>query len=160
MSIHRKVRTACPLDCFDTCGMVAHVTDGRVSALEGDPDHPITRGFICQKGKAFAARASSPYRITRPMVRDAHGWHTVSWGEALDRAATALECARSVHGSLSVFYNWDFGSMGLLKQLDLRFWNVFGGVTLPRGSLCSSAGIAGLIKHYGSYSCHDPEDIP
>ena len=41
------VRTVCPKDCPDTCGLLAHVEDGRVTRVVGDPDHPVTRGFLC-----------------------------------------------------------------------------------------------------------------
>ena len=41
------LHTACNRDCPDACGIVARVEDGRVLALGGDPDHPVTRGFLC-----------------------------------------------------------------------------------------------------------------
>ncbi|MBM3495463.1 MAG: hypothetical protein FJX72_14245, partial [Armatimonadetes bacterium] len=40
-------RTACSRDCPDACGVLATVEDGRVVDLRGDPDHPVTRGFLC-----------------------------------------------------------------------------------------------------------------
>ena len=46
-------KTVCPLDCPDSCGMIAKVVDGRVVSLAGDPDHPYTNGFICRKMNAF-----------------------------------------------------------------------------------------------------------
>lgn len=141
--------------------MVATVDGGKVVALEGDPDHPITRGFLCSKGSRFVQRALSPERILHPLLRDDAGqWRRASWDQALDRLCADLVDARDSFGTLSVFYNYDAGSMGMLKGLDMRFWNTFGGVTLPAGSLCSSAGIAALTAHYGINTCHDPTDIP
>lgn len=155
------MKTVCPLDCFDTCGLVVTVSDGRVVRVEGDPDHPITRGFICSKGRSFVERSYSPERVVHPLIRGTDGrWEQASWDRALDIVGSVLETARSERGSEAVFYNYDAGSMGLLKNLDMRFWNLFGGVTLPSGSLCSAAGIAALVTHYGKNVCHDPEDIP
>ncbi len=157
----RRVRVACPLDCFDTCAMIATVESGRIVKLEGDPDHPITRGFLCSKGQRLAERASSPQRVTTPLVRDEAGqWRQCTWDEALDLVAAQLADTRERLGSLGVYYNSDAGSMGMLKSLDERFWNMYGGATLPAGSLCSSAGIAALTAHYGRYTSPDPLDIP
>ncbi|MBA2669934.1 MAG: hypothetical protein H0U67_06145, partial [Gemmatimonadetes bacterium] len=43
------VRGACPHDCPDTCAMLVHVRDGRAVRVQGDPDHPVTQGFLCAK---------------------------------------------------------------------------------------------------------------
>ena len=45
------VRTACTRDCPDACQILATVDDGRITRLRGDPDHPVTRGFLCVKGR-------------------------------------------------------------------------------------------------------------
>ena len=42
---------ACPLDCFDLCSMRAEIIGGKVTKLEGNKEHPITQGFICEKGR-------------------------------------------------------------------------------------------------------------
>jgi len=47
----RIVRGACPHDCPDTCAMHVTVEDGMATKVAGDPDHPITVGFLC--GKAY-----------------------------------------------------------------------------------------------------------
>ena len=155
----RRVRVACPLDCFDTCAMIATVESGRIVKLEGDPDHPITRGFLCSKGQRLAERASSPQRVTTPLVRDEAG----SGASVVGRGAGPGGGAARRHRrglAASAYYNSDAGSMGMLKSLDERFWNMDGGATLPAGSLCSSAGIAALTAHYGRYTSPDPLDIP
>ena len=50
-------RTACSLDCFDACGIVAEVADGRIVRIGGDPSHPITRGALCNTEVRAAASA-------------------------------------------------------------------------------------------------------
>jgi anaerobic selenocysteine-containing dehydrogenase len=43
------VRGACPHDCPDTCAMITTVVDGKAIRVQGDPDHPVTQGFLCAK---------------------------------------------------------------------------------------------------------------
>src|SRR5574337_1226476 len=62
-------RTTCNRDCPDACGMVAHVKDGRVVRIGGDPEHPVTRGFLCARTSRFLERQYSRDRITRPLLR-------------------------------------------------------------------------------------------
>src|SRR5260370_23118707 len=84
----RIVKTACPLDCFDACGVVAEVDGDRIVRLGGDPEHPFTRGALCRKVNRFLVdRQYNPERITYPMRRGPHGWDRVTWDEALDLAA-------------------------------------------------------------------------
>ena len=43
------VRTTCPRDCYDSCGIVVVKRDGLVNQVRGDPDHPVSRGKLCEK---------------------------------------------------------------------------------------------------------------
>ena len=72
-------RTVCAKDCPDTCGLLAEVEDGRIITVKGDPDHPLTNGFICQKAGHFPEHAHSP---KRPHTHtSAHSpWHRGSHG--------------------------------------------------------------------------------
>ena len=64
------VRGACPHDCPDTCAMHVTVEDGRAVKVAGDPDHPITVGFLCGKVSNYLDRVYSDERILHPLVRD------------------------------------------------------------------------------------------
>ena len=66
----RTVKFACPLDCFDACGLLADVINGRVVKLTGNPEHPLTRGRICVKGKKLLERLYHPKRLLQPRLRD------------------------------------------------------------------------------------------
>ena len=55
-------RTACNRDCPDACGIVATVEDGVVTALRGDREHPVTRGFLCYRTSRFVAKLHAPER--------------------------------------------------------------------------------------------------
>src|SRR3712207_1178282 len=94
----RLVRGACPHDCPDTCAMHVTVEDGRATRVAGDPDHPITVGFLCGKVSNYLDRVYSDERILHPLVRSgekgAAAFRRASWDEALDRVARGLIHAR------------------------------------------------------------------
>ena len=94
----RVYRTACPLDCPDTCSILATVEDGRVTRLDGDPDHPFTRGFLCHKVAHYDRRLYSPLRMLYPARRvGAKGegkFARITWDEALDEIASRFRPSR------------------------------------------------------------------
>src|SRR5579884_4095361 len=94
------VRAACPHDCPDACGVLITVQDGRATKIQGDPEHPVTRGFLCAKVAKYLDRVYSPDRVLYPMRRigpkgprepgatvatsSNETWQRISWDEALD----------------------------------------------------------------------------
>lgn len=81
--------TTCNM-CFNQCSILAHVVDGKVIELKGNPDSPIGRGHICGKGASGIMQLYDPNRITKPMKRtnpkkgfdEDPGWQEISWDEA------------------------------------------------------------------------------
>jgi anaerobic selenocysteine-containing dehydrogenase len=65
----RIVHAACPHDCPDACGVLITVEDGRATKIQGDPGHPVTRGFLCAKVAKYLDRVYSPDRVLYPMRR-------------------------------------------------------------------------------------------
>ncbi len=63
------VKAACPHDCPDACGVLITVQDGRATKIQGDPEHPVTRGFLCAKVAKYLDRVYSPDRVLYPMRR-------------------------------------------------------------------------------------------
>ena len=63
------VHAACPHDCPDACGVLITVEDGRATKIQGDPAHPVTRGFLCAKVAKYLDRVYSPDRVLYPMRR-------------------------------------------------------------------------------------------
>lgn len=158
----RVVRTGCPLDCWDTCTVLVEVVDGRAVAVRGDPDHEVTRGFCCPKVGWALQRAHGPDRLRGPLIRRAKGapLEPAGWDEALDLVALRLAEARDRWGSLSIFLSPYFGSGGLLKAVESRFFGRLGGVTVGSGGLCFAAGLAAQRQDFGANRIHDPTDIP
>jgi anaerobic selenocysteine-containing dehydrogenase len=153
------IHTTCTRDCPDMCAVVAHVENGRVVKLAGDTAHPLTRGFLCKKTYQYPARVYSANRILHPLKRSKGGWHRITWDEAFDTLAEWLTTLQAQDGSLAVLSYQSAGSMGLLKALNQRFFNLWGGVTEAVGSLCAGAGIAGQLKSYGAVRSHAPADL-
>ena len=87
------IRTCCQ-SSHSECGVLVHVEDGMVTKIEGDPDHPVTRGYICVKAKAQPQLINHPDRLKYPMKQIGKGgnskWERISWDEALDGIATKL----------------------------------------------------------------------
>ncbi len=153
-------RTACSLDCFDACGIVAEVEGDRIVRLGGDPEHPVTRGALCQKVNRYLdTRYYHRDRVLHPLRRTAGGWERISWDDALDLAAHHLGRARARHGSLSVLYHKGNGSFAGLKIMGERFFNLFGGVTQAVGRFCGGEADHGTVQSFGACAIHDPLDL-
>jgi anaerobic selenocysteine-containing dehydrogenase len=161
----RLVRAACPHDCPDTCAMHVSVEDGRAVKVAGDPDHPITAGFLCGKVSNYLDRVYSDERVLHPLVREgAKGegrWRQVSWDEALDRVAAGLLAARDEHGGQSILPYSYAGTQGLIQgdTMSARVMNALGATDLER-TICASAGIAGTVMAHGFSPEVDPEEWP
>ena len=97
-SLHHVV---CPHDCPDTCSMLVTRDDrsGRAVRVQGDPTHPITRGYLCNKVNHYLDlvyndnRVLYPHRRVGPKGPGAQ-FERISWDEALRRggADTARDC--------------------------------------------------------------------
>ncbi|WP_024301884.1 formate dehydrogenase subunit alpha [Pseudogulbenkiania sp. MAI-1] len=89
-------RTTC-VYCAVGCQMEVGRRDGRVVAVRPAAS-PVNRGHLCVKGRYAFEFNHAPDRITHPMLRDAGGWRTVSWDEALDFTAGRLKAIVARHG--------------------------------------------------------------
>jgi len=157
--MNRSIKFACPLDCFDACGLLAEVSDGRVVNVKGNPNHPLTRGRICVKGKKLLERLYHPQRLLAPRLKDGRHWKPLSWETAIDIIARQFETAIRSHGSQSILYYADSGYGGLVKSVDQLFFKSLGGVSSPRGSLCWAAGMAAQRYDFGDVRGHAPHDL-
>ena len=110
--IRRK--TLCNRDCPDTCGIVATVSGGRVTRIQGDPDHPVTRGFLCHRTNQFLRRQHDPARLTRPLMRRGGRLEPVSWDRALDHVASTLLGMVAESGPESILHYRSGGTLGMV----------------------------------------------
>src|SRR5574338_955192 len=95
---HSTVRTACPLDCPDSCTLEVTVERGRIVKIDGGDANPATRNYICGKVRQFAERVYGEDRVLYPAVRkgpNGQGSFTrVTWNEALDAIAERMLAIR------------------------------------------------------------------
>ncbi|GAB4143167.1 MAG: molybdopterin-dependent oxidoreductase [Planctomycetota bacterium] len=155
----RELRTTCSRDCPDACGILARVEDGRVVSLRGDPDHPVTRGFLCFRTSRYAEIARDGRRIERPMLRRGDRHVPIDWEEAFSLVAERLLAVRSESGPLAIAHYRSGGSLGILKQLADRFFDEFGPCTGKAGDICSGAGEAAQIADFGVSDSNDLFDL-
>jgi len=119
--------SVCALDCPDTCSLLVNVEDGVASKLRGDPDHPVTRGFLCGKVAQYLEREYSPQRLLYPQKRAGNKgegrFQRIGWDEALDTIAKKLGAIADEFGPESVLPYSYAGTMGLLNGngMDRRF---------------------------------------
>lgn len=128
-SKEEKIVKTCCRGCIGNCGVLAHVKNGRVIKLEGDPDHPMSRGAMCAKGLSSIQALYHPNRNKYPMMRvgerGENKWKRVSWEEAFSVIAEKLMETREKYGAEAVLCstggggNPEFFSAG-------RFCNAFG----------------------------------
>ena len=84
--------------CHSNCGLKVHVSNGRISRVEGDPDHPMNRGYLCSKAGAIKPLVESEERLKFPLKKTKGGFARISWDEALDFAAERLMKIREEYG--------------------------------------------------------------
>ena len=101
----KTAQTICQ-GCHMSCGIIVHVKEGKIVKIDGDPDHPTSRGMICPKGIGYQQIVHHPDRLTHPLKRAGEKgegkWQRVSWDEALDTIAARLTEIRDEYGPESI----------------------------------------------------------
>jgi len=172
----KVVHAACPHDCPDACGVLITVQDGRATRIQGDPAHPVTRGFLCAKVAKYLDRVYSPDRVLYPMRRVqpkgpvagegacatqvAEAFERITWDEALDEIASRFRGIVSEFGSEAILPYSYGGTLGALNggSMDRRFFHRLGASQLAR-NICSAAGEAGLKSVIGIKLGTEPEQF-
>jgi len=145
---HSTVRTACPLDCPDSCTLDVTVEKGRVLKIDGGDANPVTRNYICAKVRRFAERVYGEDRLLYPAIRTGRkgqGTFTrVTWGEALDHITERMEKIRDTTGAEAILPFYYGGSNGLLTQdtTDATLFRAFGTSRLARTVCAAPTGAA------------------
>jgi len=182
------VHAACPHDCPDACGVLITIENGRATRIQGDPEHPVTRGFLCAKVAKYLDRVYSPDRVLYPMRRIGpkgpvagersfapHGqagavvpthadstqsWRRISWDEALEEIAARFRAITAEFGSEAILPYSFGGTLGALNSasMDRRFFHRLGASQLER-AICSAAGEAGLESVLGVKMGTEPEQF-
>ena len=156
-STKTTIRTTCPRDCYDACGIVVVKRDGRVTKVLGDPDHPVSRGALCGKcAIAYNGVWRDPdVRLSRPLRRvGSKGearFEPVSWDTAVDAIAGRLKEIVTHHGPASIWHTHYTGTCSKIAGgLPMRFFNRLGASEVVPDSICNLAGQIALEYMYGS----------
>ncbi|TDY42396.1 anaerobic selenocysteine-containing dehydrogenase [Alicyclobacillus sacchari] len=153
-----KVKTACPMDCYDGCSILAEVDETGNIKLDGNPEHPITKGALCNRGRQLSVRRNSENRVLHPLKRVGDGFVQISWEQAIAEIAQHVHTTLDEVGHHGIFHCYDWGSGTLLKNLNQRFFYGLGGCTETVGSLCWDAGLTAQTYDFGRANSHAPED--
>ncbi|MFT4039216.1 MAG: molybdopterin-dependent oxidoreductase [Thermomicrobiales bacterium] len=145
------IKTTCPRDCYDACGALVKVRDGRVLQVRGDPEHPVSRGKLCAKCTTGynnewidpKARLTQPLRRTGP--KGSGQFAPVSWEEALAEIAARLHAAAVSHGATSILNAHYTGTLGLISySFPMRFFHRLGATEVDPDTICNMAGHVAL----------------
>ncbi|MGL4797034.1 MAG: molybdopterin-dependent oxidoreductase [Paraclostridium sp.] len=155
----KKISQACTLDCFDCCKFNIYTDKGKISKIEGDKDHPYTKGMICKKGRAHLERLDHKDRIYTPLLKVDNEWKEISFEEAISIIANKLIYYKEKYTSKSILYHEQYGNGGLLKSIGEIFFNFYGGVSKAKGGPCWSAGISAQKYDFGEVRSNSIEDM-
>ncbi len=157
------LRSVCPYDCPDTCGLLVEVADGKAVKVSGDPEHPFTRGTLCVKMNHYEKTVHSPLRLNHPLLRaGAKGsgeFRPISWEEAIGRIIEGWQEIIDQHGSEAILPYSYAGTMGLIQRnAGHPFFYRLGASRLDR-TICSPAKDAGWKSVMGETAAPHPDEV-
>jgi thiosulfate reductase/polysulfide reductase chain A len=137
--------------CVWRCGLLAKVKDNRVVKLEGNPEHPHSRGNLCPRGQSGLMNTYDPDRVLTPLIRVGKRgeglFRQASWDEALDLVASNMSKIKDTYGPEAMV----FSSTHNLSQV--QFENLLYAFGSPnygtQRSLCFNAMITAFSLTYG-----------
>ena len=131
----KQFKASCPMDCTDLCRFVVTVDSQRVVKLEGDPRHPVTKGFICKKGRALVSRMYHPERLTHPLIKNrakkGNKFIKISYDGVFEIIEQQLLSIKKEYGTKAILNYTSDGYGGIKNRIQNIFFNCFGGVTQP-----------------------------
>jgi len=159
----KTVRSVCPYDCPDTCGLLVAVESGKAVKVSGDPDHPFTRGVLCTKMQRYELTVHSARRLLTPLLRSgAKGsgeFVPVSWEEAIRLIAVRWREIIAGYGAEAILPYSYAGTMGLIQRNSGHpFFHRMGASRLER-TICSPAKSAGWKAVLGDTPTVDPDEV-
>ena len=162
--VEEIVRTACPRDCYDTCGVTVHKRNGAIDSVRGDPAHFVSQGQLCVKCSiGYNNEWLDPRsRLTQPLRRVGRKgegrFEPVSWEIAIDAIADRLKRIVANAGPQAILNTHYSGTISLIAYLfPTRFFNRLGATEVSPDTICNMAGHVALHYMYGtSVSGFDP----
>ena len=158
------IRTVCAHDCPDMCSILAHVKDGRLVRVEGDPDQPFTAGFVCAKVRREPELVHSPDRVRTPLRRTGPKgtgqFAPVSWTEALDELVGRWQAILREDGPLAILgYCYSAHQGQLNRWLPMALFHALGTTRLQAGTVCDTCADVAWEATCGPVGGADPEAV-
>ena len=138
--------------CVWRCGLLAKIDNGRVVKLEGNPDHPHSKGKLCPRGQAGLMNTYDPDRILDPLIRigdrGAGQFRKASWDEALDLVARNMLDIKQKFGPQAMVFS---STHNLSQPLFENLLNAFGSPNYgTQRSLCFNAMTVANLMTFGT----------
>jgi len=137
--------------CVWRCGLIAKVKDGRVVKLDGNPEHPHSRGNLCPRGQSGLMNTYDPDRVLTPLIRVGKRgegkFRPASWEEALDLVASKMTEIKNKYGAEAMVFS---STHNLSQPLFENLLYAFGSPNYgTQRSLCFNAMIVANLMTYG-----------
>ena len=155
------VKSVCPKDCPDSCGMLSHVEDGRITRVSGDPAHPITQGFLCGRYQHYEEVIYHPERLLYPLYRadKSAEFQRISWNEALKILAEKFHEIIAEHGGAAILPYHYLANMGFVSSRSGdRLWNKLNTSRVGL-EICAMAGAEAVIRIFGAIRGTEPQHL-
>ena len=161
------IKSNCPRDCYDGCGISIEKINGRISRVMGDEAHPVSRGRLCNKcaiaynGVWQDETERLLYPLRRIGKKGRGQFERISWEEAINTISARLKYDVANHGPESILHTHYSGTLSLIALLfPMRFFLKLGASEVDPDSICNAAGHAALSLLYGeSHLGFDPRTI-
>jgi anaerobic selenocysteine-containing dehydrogenase len=157
MTMRETIKTTCPRDCYDACGITVTRKDGVIANVLGDRDHPVSRGALCGKcAIAYnGAWRDETLRLSQPLKRiggkGKSQFTSISWDEALSEIAARLNGLIDRGQERGIIHTHYTGTVGLLGgAYPNRFFNRIGATEVDPDTVCNKAGHAALELVFGT----------
>ena len=115
--------------CAGNCGVLVHVKDGKILKIDGNKDHPISRGFICERPRYAWRWLNHPEQLKYPLKRTGergqNRWQRITWEQAMDEIAVKLGSLKAQYGP-ETLASTEGTVRGALFWMRSRFCNLFG----------------------------------
>ncbi|MFH1123314.1 MAG: molybdopterin-dependent oxidoreductase [Pseudomonadota bacterium] len=146
--------------CHGGCGVLAHIKDGKLVKIEGDPEHPWNQGRLCARALAMTQYIEHPQRLRKPLRRVGERgegkWEEISWDEAFDLIEKRMKAIRDEFGPESVIFSIgtgrDIGPWVCLLAYAFGSPNVMFSLS---GSACYGPRISALDTIQGNFCVFD-----
>ena len=115
--------------CAGNCGVLVYVKDGKILKIDGNKDHPISRGFICERPRYAWRWLNHPEQLKYPLKRTGergqNRWQRITWEQAMDEIAVKLGSLKAQYGP-ETLASTEGTVRGALFWMRSRFCNLFG----------------------------------